>query len=190
MSDFRNCVVSYIDMDGMKDLLDKDTRGAVTKFRELHRTIERVGPTLTSHEEICFWNDSILVVAFVEDNSDAYEQVMQNVFTIKQEVDKVNPSYAICVKGQAFPPPGINQSKGNHAIPGLIYLQASSLAFANCFKIEGLAKKNGWRMQWYIDDRIIDHIRASSPDTTQRIFLFPRERPCILHMFKGSYRTA
>lgn len=186
VSKWQNCIVSYIDMSGVKNMLARSSKDAVRLVRRMHTKVQTASRKLTMHEEVCFWNDSVLLVGSVDAPPERYEQIMREVHTIKAVVDEVKRGYAICVKGITFPPP---RAKSLTCSPGprLIYLHASSLALSNCFLIEKRAKEKKWRRDWYIDDRIIKHIDARRPDWTDVVDLWPRSRKCELHMYNGSF---
>jgi hypothetical protein len=185
--DWPRCIVSYIDMCGIKRLLAKQSEDAVSLLRNMHSVVENMGPQLKHHEEICLWNDSVLLLGLISDIPDSCEKIMKEVSSLKEAVDKVNRCYVISVKGQIFPPPNNAKAPTSLSRPRLLYLRASSLAFSNCFSIEEEAKKRGWRKDWYIDDRIIRKIPAREADKTHMMELFPRSRKCRVHMYKGSF---
>lgn len=186
MSDWRDCIVTFIDMIGVSYLLQKQSSEAVSLVRRMHRVIQNASQALEHHEEICFWNDSILAVGFVDETSESYERIMREVRYLKTIVDAIKPSYAICVKGKSFPPPPNElNSLPSGVNPRMIYLQASSLAFANCFTIEKELKKH--RKSWYIDVRIIRQVSSRKPDLSKRVTLFPQSTKRSIHMFKDDY---
>lgn len=186
MTDWPKCIVSYIDMSGIKGMLAKNSKQAVQLLRRMHKEVQAVASQLKLHEEICFWNDSVLLVGCLDGQPDSYKEIMREVCIIKKAVDKVKRSYAICVKGQPFPPP-YGESNIAQGKPRCIYLHASSLAFSNCFMIEEEAKQKRWRRDWYIDDRIIKKLGARQPDKYHILYLWPRKRKCNLYMYTGSF---
>jgi hypothetical protein len=173
-------------MSGVKGMLAKSSKDAVGLLRRMHKEVQSAAEELTMHEEVCFWNDSVLLVGCVDGSAERHEKIMREVCIIKNAVDKVKRAYAICVKGQPFPPPH-GESEFTSGRPRLIYLHASSLAFSNCFMIEEEAKKRKWRRDWYIDNRIIKEIDARLPDRKHVLHLWPRKRKCTLYMYSGTF---
>jgi len=167
-------------------MLATSSKDAVDLLRRMHKEVQSAVEELTLHEEVCFWNDSVLLVGCVDASAEKHERIMREVCVIKKAVDKVKRSYAICVKGQPFPPP-YGESNIVTGKPRCIYLHASSLAFSNCFMIEEEVKKMKWKKDWYIDNRIIKKINTHQPDRTHVLHLWPRERKCTLHMYIGTF---
>src|SRR5437870_5633660 len=67
-------------------------------------------------------------------------------------------SYAVAVKGRAFP-----ELTDGQAMDRVTILRTSSYAMANCFEIEREVKKRKLRKSWYLDDRLAKHIRHAQP---------------------------
>lgn len=187
MANWQSAIVSYIDMAGVKRMLGRSSREAVHLLCQMHTRVERAAAQMSVHEEVCFWNDSVLLVGPVDRSQEQYQEVMREVRFMKAAVDKVKRSYAICVRGKQFPPPEGHSPRGRRSKPRVMYLRASSLAFSNCFLIEKMAKNNRWRRDWYLDDRIARKITARTPDWTEVVSLWPRNRQCELHMYKESF---
>ena len=97
MSRRQNCIVSYIDMSGVKGMLARYSRDAVSLLQMMHTQVQTAAQKLTMHEEVCFWNDSVVLVGSVDGPPERYEQMMREVCIIKDAVDKVKRGYAICV---------------------------------------------------------------------------------------------
>ena len=169
-------------------MLARSSKDAVSLLRRMHKEVQSAAEELKMHEEVCFWNDSVLLVGCLDGPAERHEKIMRDVCIIKNAVDKVKRAYAICVKGKLFPPPH-GESELTSGRPRLIYLHASSLALSNCFMIEEEAKRK-WRRDWYIDDRIIKEIDARRPDRTHVLHLWPRKRRCTLHMYSGTFWTS
>jgi hypothetical protein len=189
MADFRDCIVSYIDMVGITALLTRRSKQAVHTMRKMHEVVSRALPQVPTHEEICLWNDSVLMVGFVTESESSFRAVMQEVLAVKRIVDGIQKSYAICVKGQAFagPQSPVPEWRSGTDRPRLLYLQASSLAFANCFEIEHRAREAGWKWDWYIDNRIRTKLSLRLGEDTQEMELHPRSNLRRIHMYSSDF---
>lgn len=189
MANFVNCIVSYIDMMDIGSLLSSRSRDAVHKMRQMHKAVSHPRLQISAHKEVCLWNDSVLMVGFVTESRSCYRALMREVCVVKQVIDSIQKSYAICVKGKAFPGPQMGTEKRCSVIgqPRLVYLQASSLAFANCFEIEHQAKEQGWKWDWYIDNRIRTKLSLRPGDESKEVELYPGGRVRRVHMYKGSF---
>jgi len=189
MADLRDCIVSYIDMTGITPLLTKRSGEAVHVMRKMHEAVSCAVLQVPAHEEVCLWNDSVLMVGFVTESRTSYRTLMEEVCAMKQIIDSIQRSYAICVKGKAFPGPQ-SESQERHGgadQPRLVYLQASSLAFANCFVIEQRARQAGWRWDWYIDNRIRTRLSLRHGHDAQHVELHPRSNFRQIHMYKEGF---
>ncbi len=182
MSDFRDCVVSFIDLNNVSKVLNSRSKKGVAIMRRLHKLVNERVDTLSAHEEVCFWQDSVLLLAFVDDSPASFARVMHDVQTLKAKIEELYPCHAVCVKGQAFPAPPIRTRRRK---PRSIYLSASSLAFSNCFTIEHTLKRH--RADWYLDSRITNMVDMRAPDNVERVKLLPRLVSRKIHVFHGSF---
>jgi hypothetical protein len=182
MSDFRDCVVSLIDLNNVGRILSRRSKKGVRIMRRLHRLVNRRAHTLTAHEEVCFWQDSVLLLAFVDGTPGSFCRAMDDVGHLKEAIEGLHPCHAVCVKGQAFPAPPTRSRNTN---PRVIYLSASSLAFSNCFKIESELKR--LRADWYIDPRIATRINTRKADHLVPVELFPRKTSRRIRVFHDSF---
>jgi hypothetical protein len=189
MAEWNDCIVSFIDMINVRSLLGRNSTEAVALMRRMHEAIRNAERDLSAHAELCFWNDSVLLMGLVNKSRSSYRALMKEVLSVKGVVDNINWSYAICVKGKAFPlPPSQRRFPKRHEGDlNLICLQASSLAFANCFEIDHKAKKEKWNWEWYIDNRIKEKIRPRDADNIEEVNLFPGSRIRKIHMYNGSF---
>src|SRR5712671_2249344 len=95
---------------------------------------------LSSLEHAYVWNDAVLLLAYVNGDSDTTERIMRDAARLKQRVGTIKQCYAIAVKGQSFPTnEGPNRRERVHA--RVTVLRASSYAMANRFQIEIAVKK-------------------------------------------------
>jgi hypothetical protein len=182
MKTFRDCIVSYLDLNDVSEILTRNSARGVRVMRDLHRLVSDCAHKLAAHEEICFWQDSVLLLAPVKNTGASYQRVMTEVTILKETIHALHPCHAVSVKGQSFPAPSIQTSTSQ---PRIIYLSASSLAFSNCFEIERRLKWN--KADWYIDPRIIRQIKSRKPDKTKAVTLLPRNISRKIHMFHGSF---
>ena len=184
MSTFQDCIVSYVDLNNVKDVLNRQGKKGVRIMLDLHRLVSARAPELRQHQEVCFWQDSVLLLAPVDPTEISYTKVMSEVRVLKDAIHERYPCHAVCVKGQSFPPPASQTPSGR---PRVIYLSASSLAFSNCFDIESRLKKH--KADWYIDSRITSKIQTRAPDCCSTgVPLLPRNvSPRDIHVFWGSF---
>lgn len=146
MSTWRDCIVVLMDLTGVKKRAFEGNASATSLMRSFHQLVHReMAAGLRELDHAYVWNDSVLLLARV-DEPRAYARVMHAADDLKRRVDTVAPSYAIAVKGRAFP----------GAIQGarVTVIKASSFAMANCFEIESEAKRKELRKAWYVDVRI------------------------------------
>lgn len=188
MSNYHHCIVTLIDMIGIRGLLKRGDSAAVSKMRRMHSTIANTAERFVDGTEICFWNDSVLIHSLVEESEVSFVSAMRPIVALKAAIDAICPSYAISVKGKSFPPQKIQVRPGNAC--QMIYLSASSLAFTNCFDIEASLKTDTLfkkrRYQWYVDNRIIKQIKGTLsklPDWKHKFDLYPRGARRTFHMF-------
>ena len=191
MKEFSHCIVTLIDLIGVRRLLKLGGPMAVKKMRHMHRTINQNVGCFGSNTELVFWNDSVLIHSIVEQSAESYESSMLPIIKLKASIDALHSSYAISVKGKSFPLIKIRKSGTGCR---LVYLSASSLAFTNCFDIEAELKTNSQfknrRYGWYIDDRIIKRIckKTTRPaDDKYKFNLFPEGEKRFFHMFHGTF---
>jgi len=151
-------------------------------MRHLHCVISNRAYELTAHEEVCFWQDSVLLLGLVNATKTSYSRVMNDVRVLHEAVDAVHSSHVVCIKGQSFPRPTIRNTNRK---PRAIYLSASSLALSNCFHVEQKLKK--YKADWYIDSRITAKIDSRRPDRAATVKLLPRNASRHIYMFRGSF---
>ena len=177
MNKKQDCIVSLIDLD---DTMKKQSPSKL--MRKLHQRVSDFAHNLTRHDEVCFWQDSVLLLAPVDLTEDSYKRAMNDVKSLKDAIDALHACHAVSVKGRSFPPPKpLRYNK-----PRTIYLSASSFAFTNCFTIEKELKD--WEADWYVDSRIIQRIKAREGDFTRQIALLPEgTKPRYVHGYIGSF---
>ena len=179
---FQDCIVAFVDLVGVKDLAQGSQ--ASTIMRKFHNVVMQAmaGNSNDRLMRAYTWNDSVLLLAYVDKNRHDYESVLRQVDCLKQKIDSVRKSYAVVVKGQAFPPPeGQNTSPNGR----FVFIEASSYAMANCMGIPKIFSREN-RHQWYLDQRIESEIsellaqRASAkkcrflPDEERLVFAYDK----------------
>jgi hypothetical protein len=170
--EWRDCVVIYIDLIDLKKRLRNPTAGSLLmrSFHEL--VVDEMERGLASLNHAYVWNDSTLLLAFVDNSSVAYQACLQDAETLKRRVDSIGKSYAIAVKGKAFP--RLRDSKRNGGTikkRRTTILKTSSYAMANCFVIEDAVRN--LRSVWYLDERIARHLKEVKPNGSIRLKLLP-----------------
>jgi hypothetical protein len=166
-SEWRDCIVVVFDLNAIKQKAKQRGVG-VELMRRLHQVVsDAAGQGLRSISHAYAWNDSALLLAFV-DGVQQYESVLRDADVLKRAIDAIGTSYAVAVKGQAFPtPPGGYD-------PRVTVIAASSYAMGNCFEITGGVGKK-LKKPWYVDSRIAKHIRTSQTFVRTEEKLLPRE---------------
>ena len=131
------------------------------------------------------WNDSVLLLAYVGDNACEYERALRDAAAFKREIDAVGQrhgvgkSYAVAVKGQAFPPP---ENTGASSDGRFVFIEASGYAMANCLKIPDCFRDN--HHSWYIDKRIKDVVgQLGAPVHQQEVSLLPKQKKRIIYAY-------
>ena len=160
MSGWNDCIVVFMDLIGVKKrALDGDS-GASALMRSFHELVRReMAGGLGALDHAYVWNDSVLLLTYVDDRPEAYKKAIHAADNLKRKVDAITPSYAIAVKGRAFP------SNADPDGTRVTVIEASSYAMANCFEIEAEAKSKRLRKAWYIDVRIARMVReARAPE--------------------------
>lgn len=183
MSDFKDCIISYLDLDDTKDLIKKNSRSGARAMRVLHQLVSNVASKLTAHEEVCFWQDSVLLLATVDSNKESYCKAMEDVHLLKAKIDKNHCCHAVCIKGQSFPAPTFPRGTRK---PRTVYLSASSFAFSNCFTVERILSKH--LAGWYIDSRIVRKIGIRKADVIEEVKLLPTNAERAIHMYRDTLR--
>jgi len=156
VSGWNDCIVVLMDLIGVKRrALDGDS-GASALMRSFHGLVRReMARGLDALDHAYLWNDSVLLLAYVDDRSEAYKKAIHAADNLKRKVDATAPSYAVAVKGRTFPSSaGLDGTR-------VTVIKASSYAMANCFAIESEAKSKRLRKAWYIDMRIARKVREA-----------------------------
>lgn len=164
------CIITVIDVIDIKSTAKRGDSEASSKMRHLHslaQTSMKLGMPLHAHS-YC-WNDSVLLLGFWNGEPEHGRNLLREASDLKRRIDEqIGRSYAISVKGRAFPdqvlPESVIFDWENHH-PRCVVLKASSYAMANCYLIEAEAKKQKCRADWYIDSRLKTLLGAKLKET-------------------------
>jgi len=188
MTQWRNCIVTLIDVIGIKQLALNGTSQATDLMRKLQSITEsRMNYGMKAHAHAYMWNDSVLLLGYLDQAT--ARSLLEEADSLKRAIEQgVNKCYAISVKGQTFPEPGFPSGavfNGQIAEqPRSIVIKASSFAFANCFQIEALLGPRH-KTDWYVDGRLKDAIEKE-PKVVDSIDLLPGGESREVLMFNGS----
>lgn len=175
-SEWRDCIVTFIDLSGVKRLAPSDGAGSKL-MRQLHRLAAKEIPRLSTVAHAYVWNDSILLLSFVDKASRSFVAAMKDVDAFKRQVDCLKTSYGVAVKGRTFP----KVPKQEPTSKNVTVLEASSWAMANCFQIEKTLGRV--RAAWYVDGRIARKLTGVGPSRVRKVELLPSRQPRTVHLY-------
>lgn len=178
--EWQNRVVTLIDL--VDTTAAQTTASASTLMRRFHDVVYQAfaGTALKSVEQAYVWNDSVLVLSYVDDSTDSFIRAIDELQTFKKSIDIVRRSYAIAIKGQPFPPPALT---GQQATSRVTVLKASSWAMANCYLVESLLKR--YRATWYVDGRIVAKIgNLRRAVRKEKVAMLPTRRERLIHLYR------
>jgi hypothetical protein len=179
--EWRDCIVTLIDMVGVRKRAK--CREASSLMRRLHNLVVHEGSDLPAVANAYAWNDSVLLLSYVDGRDAAFEAAIRDADKLKRRIDELEKSYAIAVKGQAFPSARCGHMPAGQASRVTI-IEASSWALANCFAIEKVLGRK-LRKPWYIDDRIAKRLRTCQTFQTEKVPLLPSNRPRTVYVYNG-----
>jgi hypothetical protein len=187
MSNWPDCVLSYFDLIGIRKMITAANSNASDLMRNFHVLVYKsINTDMPAHHNAYAWNDSAIFLAFPQNDGD-YELVMRELNALKSIVDRICPSYAICVKGQAMPEPACDYATEANRQPRFVFLKTTSYAFANCFEVEKeLCRKKRLMMDWYVDSRIARKIPTFPKCYLHNVAMLPSGRKRGVHVLKGS----
>ena len=147
-----DCIVTLLDLAETKKLALAQEGRASRLMRQLHQVAgEAFRSGMVAHDGCYCWNDSILLLALWDGSLRSANRILIEASDLKKRVDTdIGTSYAISVKGRAFP----IESNENLANARCVVLKSSSYAMGNCFLIETEARRRKLRDDWYIDSRL------------------------------------
>lgn len=174
---WQDCIVTLIDLIGIRS--GAATPIASTLMRKLHSTLlDQVQTGRYSFAHAYAYNDAVILMSYVDGKAGSYRTAIRDADTLKREIDRIRNSYAIAVKGKAFPPLA-NKITGHR----VTVIEASSWAMANCFEIE---KQLGHLKQpWYVDERIASKIQPDRASSKHEASMYPSGRPRRVHVYDG-----
>jgi len=181
-AEWRDCIVTMIDLPGVKKGASDPTLGSGL-MRQLHKLmVHELSGDFTTVSHAYAWNDSVLLLSFVDAGQESFVAAMRDADALKRRVDQLRKSYAVAVKGRTFP---VAHASGGQPPAGRVtVLEASSWAMANCFQIEKTLGK--LRASWYIDGRIVRKLGARvGPSQKHKVELFPSGKPRVVHTYSG-----
>jgi len=184
--DWNNCIVSLIDLVGIKDLATQGGSAASALMRRLHVTIlQKMDTGLPTLAHAYIWNDCVLLLAYLDGTKGGTEAVLRDIDGLKRNVDALADSYAIAVQGQSFPDPSANP--GSRALrrgeERVTFLRASSYAMANCFTIEKVLGRK-MKKPWYVDSRIARRLRTPCDYKLRNVRLLPSGRERSIYVYE------
>jgi len=178
LSNWRDCIIVLMDLIGIKRRALMGDRRASKLMRAFHQLVRNeIDSGCRPVDQAYVWNDSVILLAYLDRRKGRYEKIMQAIDALKRKVDLLAPSYAIAVEGQTFPAyPNLDTSR-------VVTIKASSYAMANCFKIEAKVKKNKIRNKfWYVDTRIAKKVPGAKADEWITVHMLPGGNPRTVYM--------
>ena len=192
MSDWKNSIVTYIDLVGIKSAANYSDSRATDVMRKMHSLVDsNMSHDMSNHDHCYMWNDSILLLAYLDSpdrNNNNENLILREADQLKRKVDDICSSYAIAVKGQVFPDNTIISSpvfNGQIADqPRVIRLKTSSYAMGNCFIIEECLGKK-LKKPWYIDSRISKRLDTTQSLSKHKVKMLPKNKEREIYVYEG-----
>ena len=187
-SNWKSCIVTFIDLVGVKMLANIGTSDATTLMRKMHTlTTQFTSKQFSHHSSVYIWNDSVLLLAVMQNEKNEEVKILKEANALKKKIDTLCESFAISVKGQMFPelaPIDTNSQDESSSEIEITVLKASSYALANCSLIEyKLGRK--LKKPWYVDGRIARYITSEQPYTKHKLTLLPRNNRRLIYSYDG-----
>lgn len=179
-SEFQDCVVAVFDLVGIKERAP-DGNGS-KRMRQLHDVVMRAtaGNRFDCIARAYTWNDSVLLLAYVDDDRHGYACALRDFYSLKGCIDEVSESYVVVVKGRSFPSPqGPTTSQNGR----FVFIEASSYAMANCMDIARHFKSDPHR--WYLDERVSRELCGllAQPASQLKIPMLPANEERYIHAY-------
>jgi hypothetical protein len=175
---WRDCIVTLIDLVGVRSD-SKSGRGSVLMRKLQDVVVQEIGSERYGFARAYTYNDAVLLLSYVSDARESFQTAMRDADNLKKQIDRIQASYAIAVKGQAFPLVFKRTSE-----PRVTVIETSSWAMANCFEIEKTIGK--LKKVWYVDGRIAKKIRTKQSSEQHNVKMYPSGRERSVHVY-GSY---
>lgn len=177
--DWQDCIVTLIDLQGVKAMAEQ---GIASKLMlKFHNIVIKERDSLNATAHAYVWNDSVLLLSYVNEDDSSFESAMKDADKLKRRVDVIVRSYAIAVKGQTFPP--VNDAATHKKSPSVTVIRASSWAMANVFEIE--KKLGNLKKPWYVDGWIKNRITTSQKFQKESMTMFPSKKKRPIYVFDG-----
>lgn len=186
MSGWQDCIVTLVDLVGVKKRINHGPLKASTLMRQFHAlVVEKMRADMPSIEHAYAWNDAVLLLAYLRGRAEAKQAVLRDIDVLKREIDKLGDSYAIAVQGQSFPETSVHARELPHAKDQRVtILRVSSYAMANCFAIETELGRNT-RKPWYVDQRIARQLSTRQKYHTKPMVFLPQKKKRDVFIYEG-----
>lgn len=192
MSEWKNAIITYIDLIGIKSAADESNSRGTDVMRRMHSLVEgRMSNGMPNHEHCYVWNDSVLLLSYLDSPYRKVDEteIIREADDLKKEIDRqCTSSYAIAVKGQVFPyeahlhAPAFQGTISDQS--RVVRLKVSSYAMGNCFLIEArLGKK--LKQPWYVDGRIAKRLITSQRFSKHTIKMLPKNKERAVYVYEG-----
>lgn len=182
MSGWKDCVVSLIDLVGVKKMAWGRKGQASGAMQSMHaEVVAAMNAGLQLHSHAYVWNDSVLLLAFL-DESHRPEPILREVEGLKRRLEHLGKNYAIAIQGQVFPDLALNAPSKRPARTTVI--RASSFAMANCFHVEECIGRR-LRKPWYVDSRLAGKILTTQTFVKKSIDLLPGPNTREIFVYDG-----
>lgn len=191
MSEWKNSIVTYVDLIGIKAAAVEPDSRATDVMRRMHSLVAgRMSHGMPNHDHCYIWNDSVLLLSYLDSayrNADE-TGILKEVDSLKKEIDALCESYAIAVKGQIFPDETHLLAQAFHGQiadqPRVVKLKASSYAMGNCFLIGArLGKK--LKQPWYVDSRIAKRLVTNQKFSKHIVKMLPKNKGREVYVYEG-----
>ncbi len=176
---WRDCIVTYLDSASTKS----EGRHASKLMRKMHQLgAHLISADMPLHAHGYLWNDSILLLAYVNNLREKAEIVLREAESFKRKIDQIAMTYAVRVWGQCFPQllrsqiPCLDTRKA-------VVIKALSAAMANCF-INEKEMKGRTHRPWYIDSKLTKWIKTCQSFVPVPVKLLPSNKTRIIHAYK------
>ncbi len=191
MSEWKNSIVTYMDLIGIKGSADEGGSHATDLMRKMHSLVEgTMNHAMSNHDHCYIWNDSVLLLSHIESpyRHASETEILKEADSLKKKIDEICSCYAISVKGQIFPDePFPRAAVFNGQIaeqPRVVRLKASSYAMGNCFIIE---ERLGGKLKkpWYVDSRIAKKLDTKQSLTKHSVKMLPKNKRREIYVYEG-----
>ncbi len=188
-SDWPSCVITAFDMIATRRLAAEGC-GSSQMIQMRKFAVEKINKCLPMHSHGYVWNDSILLLSYDSKTAERYQELLVELSEFKSSLESNCGvrTYAICVKGLAFPTDDLSCPVFEGQIsdqPRAVVLKTSSWAMANCFVIENQLKRH--LADWYIDSRITSNTNLPQPFASENVELLPKGESRSIQMYKGFF---